>query len=554
MLQAFGALMPGPPGPTGGNHAPPPPVTPVTALATAAGDRVAATIELINNHAQLVQLFPYHGATDVDDATHWVALAKDITTAAVDFTMRWGSLAPWTVTDAATKGEWGLLARQYIVAAGYHDVQALALGTDGRPTKKVTWEVARDRLDAYCTKGKTYKWLTAPPLLPPKQAARPAWLVDKPGTREGEGETQNNIDSLTHEELREAYLALQEASESRKRAAAHTPNQGTFLRRPAPDRSISPHGQHLPGPTQGSYLGQPPPPLGPPPPPRGTYLELDPHGAFQELRRADKWEEAVAAWAGHSYRDLVMPQQFTLRCSVAQWTTLLARSHDDATGLTESLGLLAPHIAAAAKQTDKRLRGYMPTLVLKAFEMWCDGCSSVLRWSHDLEHSDPVVTGVKSLFATTARAWPQTALGGPALLAFAEQTRATLLSFLKTKAGTPAEMAFADRMTKAIEQDAAHSLLVVRAAEASSGNKNLKDKPKDAGDGAPSVPTVPKDDGNPRGDKKRGKRDPDGVAYSRDNPNKVDPCPHGTGDCGLHRKFLASKGTAPPCWVGTHNS
>ncbi len=43
---------------------------------------------------------------------------------------------------------------------------------------------------------------------------------------------------------------------------------------------------------------------------------------------------------------------------------------------------------------------------------------------------------------------------------------------------------------------------------------------------------------------------PTGVLYSRDNPNKVDRCPHPANDCGLHRKFVEPKG--PPCWVGTH--
>jgi hypothetical protein len=262
--------------------------------------------------------------------------------------------------------------------------------------------------------------------------------------------------------------------------------------------------------------------------------------------------EAVARNAHRSFHDLITPQQFFLRCSAAQWATLLGRAFDDASGPNESLALLSPHVATSLKQTEKKLRGFMPILVQKAFDLFCDGIMAVLRWTPHLEHTVPVVAAVKARFAVTYRAWPPTPLGGPALLGFAEQTRATLITFLKTKAGTPAEMAFATCMYEAIEQDGAHCLSVVKAVEA--GGKG-KDKPHawDAADqhARKDVPAALKEDKDGKDKKARlhGKRDPTGVLYSRDNPNKVDACPHPANDCGLHRKFLQSKG--PACWVGT---
>jgi hypothetical protein len=54
---------------------------------------------------------------------------------------------------------------------------------------------------------------------------------------------------------------------------------------------------------------------------------------------------------------------------------LLARANDDASGVTEALALLSPHVATSLKQGDKRLRGFMPSLVQKALT-----CSATGAW------------------------------------------------------------------------------------------------------------------------------------------------------------------------------
>ena len=182
MLHALGALMPGPAGPAPGGHPvlQPPPAPNGAALAPAAGDALAAAIALINNPAQLLVRFPFQGDTDMEDATYWTGVAMNSTAATMEYTLRWGCVCPWTATDADIKGDWGLSARQFICAVGYHDAQDLGLNDDGLPTNKVVWHTTRERVAGFCTTGKIYKWLAAPPPLVAKQAPRPAWLAGKP--------------------------------------------------------------------------------------------------------------------------------------------------------------------------------------------------------------------------------------------------------------------------------------------------------------------------------------------------------------------------------------
>jgi hypothetical protein len=61
--------------------------------------------------------------------------------------------------------------------------------------------------------------------------------------------------------------------------------------------------------------------------------------------------------------------------------------------LSSPLPLLAPRIANALKQTEKRLRGFLPAAVLAAFELFCDGCVRVLLWTEALVHTAPTVKG-----------------------------------------------------------------------------------------------------------------------------------------------------------------
>jgi hypothetical protein len=132
----------------------------------------------------------------------------------------------------------------------------------------------------------------------------------------------------------------------------------------------------------------------------------------------------------------VEPHGFRLTVAPAQWACLLRRAADDPAAETQALQLLSPSIARALKQTEKALWRFMPATVQEAFALFCEGCCFVLRWDPRLKHSEAIVGQVKESFAATTKDWPQTPLGGPALLALAEHTRSTLLAFLKTMAGT----------------------------------------------------------------------------------------------------------------------
>ncbi len=135
---------------------------------------------LINNPAQLLVRFPFYGDTDMENATYWTGVAKNSTAGAMEHTLRWGCVCPWTAPDAVINANWGLYARQFILAVGYHDSQDLGLNDDGLPTNKVVWQTSRERVAGLCTSGKIFKWLVAPPPLVAKQAPRPAWLAVKP--------------------------------------------------------------------------------------------------------------------------------------------------------------------------------------------------------------------------------------------------------------------------------------------------------------------------------------------------------------------------------------
>jgi hypothetical protein len=225
MLHALGALMPGPAGPAPGGHPvlQPPPAPNGAALAPAAGDALAAAIALINNPAQLLVRFPFQGDTDMEDATYWTGVAMNSTAATMEYTLRWGCVCPWTATDADIKGDWGLSARQFICAVGYHDAQDLGLNDDGLPTNKVVWHTTRERVAGFCTTGKIYKWLAAPPPLVAKQAPRPAWLAGKPPGPQ-EDTAPRNLDELSVVELRATCRDLLEG-----RARASVLREGMAL-------------------------------------------------------------------------------------------------------------------------------------------------------------------------------------------------------------------------------------------------------------------------------------------------------------------------------------
>jgi hypothetical protein len=72
----------------------------------------------------------------------------------MESTLRWGCVCPWTAPDAVVEGKWGLCARQFIYALGYHHSQDLGLDDDGLPTNKVVWQTTRERVAGLCTTGK----------------------------------------------------------------------------------------------------------------------------------------------------------------------------------------------------------------------------------------------------------------------------------------------------------------------------------------------------------------------------------------------------------------
>lgn len=221
-----------------------------------------------------------------------------------------------------------------------------------------------------------------------------------------------------------------DAGHNRKRAATPS-DEGSVTRRPAPGHNISPAGLRLTGPVPDGTCSRP----GLDTHGNNTVLELDAVGNFVQPRHPDRWEAAVAAHSGPAHKPRGAARVPPHRCARAVGLPAAAGRGRPRRGDTGAAAALAQYrsraqadregaLALHARHRTGSLRPLLRRVLLRA------------AVGPRLKHSEAIVGQVKESFAATTKDWPQTPLGGPALLALAEHTRSTLLAFLKTMAGT----------------------------------------------------------------------------------------------------------------------